>query len=85
MSDVKGLESAVIEAENRVKSLMERSNSLGGASEVVTGADDVTRAEGTVVESVSAGSQEKSNNNMLIIGGIAVVAVIGYLVLRKKK
>lgn len=83
MSDVKGLENSVIEAENRVKSLMERSMGLGGESneEIV---EDVEEAEGNVVTTTPAAKKEK-NNTPLIVGGLALVGLAAFLILRKKK
>lgn len=97
MSDVKGLEQAVIEAENRVKSLMERSNSLGGdtsdGSVETDWSEEVKIVEGTGVVSPSIAptqngtkdSSESMFSKPMIIGGVALLGLVAFLMLRKKK
>lgn len=97
MSDVKGLEQAVIEAENRVKSLMERSNSLGGdtsdGSVETDWSEEVKTVEGTGVVGPSIAptqngtkdSSESKFSTPMIIGGVALLGLVAFLMLRKKK
>lgn len=83
MSDVKALENSVVEAENRVKSLVERSMGLGGESseEIVEEAEE---AKGNVVVTSDTPSKSKKYTPM-IIGGVALLGLAAFLMLRKKK
>lgn len=104
MSDVKGLEQAVIEAENRVRSLMERSNSLGGdTSDGSVETDWSEELKDKMNRETIAGirppqiptigppqtptkdSSESMFSKPMIIGGVALLGLVAFLMLRKKK
>ena len=83
-----GLNEAVTAAEDRVKALRERSMGLGLGDNIPSPANPERFEEEEVVAEevvIDAPVANKKSNTPLIIGGVALLAVVAFVVLRKRK